>query len=201
MKQSLKAGPPNGTIPQSGAPKWNNASKRVPQMEQFLRAGPPNGTIPQSGSPKWNNPSKRVPKMEQSLKAGSPNRTIPQSGSPKWNNPSKRVPQMEQSLKLTGFCGERRDVFQPNSFPDTEQVLKVTGLSRTQMLFAYRTAGCSLTALSTVLDTRGMILMSERSIVRSVKREPNFHPGLDGAFLTGYLGMGEENRMLIPSAI
>jgi hypothetical protein len=39
-------------------------------------------------------------------------------------------------LQVTGFCGDGRGVIQPNNFPDTELVLKLTG--------SPESGGCSL---------------------------------------------------------
>jgi hypothetical protein len=53
-------------------------------------------------------------------------------------------PQIERFFKVTDYCGDRRAVIQSNSFPDTEEVFKVSGFPGD--------GGCS--GLSTVLLAR-----------------------------------------------
>jgi hypothetical protein len=58
--------------------------------------------------------------VSQNNKAGIKSSTV--------DNPESGFPLTEQFLKVTGNCGDGSAVMQPNSCPDTKQVLKVTVL-------------------------------------------------------------------------
>lgn len=53
-------------------------------------------------------------------------------------------PHILQILKATGFCGDWRAVIQSKSFPDTDQVLKATGIPGSGGCSLFKTVHCTI---------------------------------------------------------
>jgi hypothetical protein len=101
---------------------------------------------------------------------------------------------------VKGFCGDGRAVIQRNSFPDTEQILKVTGFPGS--------GGCSLSGPLTVLsfaihkylayvsgqtrvlkEATGKLHVKEVEITESILQVKNPSGKLSGKLDLGCIGM------------